>query len=288
MFNSQFGSLVALRSVGSGSYHAMQWTVRKRFSSGIQFDLNYTYSKSIDLGSLPENNQQTPNILPAQTNSTSIINSWFSNDMKAVSSYDVQHMFSAFLVAELPFGQGKRFGNNVNRGVDAIIGGWSINSVFHNSSGYPVGILAAGIWPTNWQVGSFANQTGVVPAPHTTKNAPAATASGTGGPNIFSDPKAALAAYDIPLAGDSGQRNGIRGDGVFSLDLGVAKQFHLFTFRDQPHTLQFRADSFNVTNSVRFDPYTVNNNIFNAARFGQYTSLLTKPRVFQFALRYEF
>ncbi len=288
IFSSQFGSLVAMRSVGSGSYHAMQWTLRKRFSSGVQFDLNYTYSKSIDLGSLPENNQQTPNILPAQTNSTSIINSWFSNDMKAVSSYDVQHMFSAFLVAELPFGQGKRWANNVNRGVDALVGGWSINSVFHNSSGFPVGIVAAGIWPTNWQVGSWANQTGVVPAPHTTKNAPAATASGTGGPNIFADPAAALDGYGIPLAGDSGQRNGIRGDGVFSLDLGVGKTFHLFTLRDQPHTLQFRAESFNVTNSVRFDPYTVNNNIFNAARFGQYTQLLTKPRVFQFSLRYEF
>src|SRR5260370_30406112 len=129
----------------------MQWTLRKRFSGGVQFDRNYTFSKSIDLASLPENNATTPGST-SQVNSTSIINSWFTNDMKAVSDYDVQHLFSAFWVAELPFGAGKRLLGNVNRVVDGIIGGWSLNGVFRNSSGLPVGVLAAGIWPTNWQV----------------------------------------------------------------------------------------------------------------------------------------
>ncbi len=288
IFSSQFGSLAALRSVGSGHYHAMQWTLRKRFSNGIQFDLNYTYSKSIDLASIPENNQLTSTGLPSQRNSTSIINAWFTNDMKAVSDYDAQHVFSAFWVAELPFGRGKHWLGNANRAVDAVLGGWSINGVFHNSSGFPTGVAAAGIWPTNWQVGSFAIQTGVVPAPQTTKNAPPASKSGVAGPNIFSDPSAALAAYGLPLAGDSGQRNGIRGDGPFSIDLGVGKRFYLYSIHDQPHSLQFRAESFNITNSVRFDPFTANSSILNPARFGQYTTTLTKPRVFQFSLRYEF
>jgi hypothetical protein len=169
-----------------------------------------------------------------------------------------------------------------------IIGGWSLNGVFRNSSGLPVGVIAGGIWPTNWQVGSYANQTGVVPAPQTTKNGPAPTKSGKPGPNIFADPATAIAAYGLPLAGDSGQRNGVRGDGFFGIDLGIGKRFSLFTFKDQPHTVQLRAESFNVTNSVRFDPYSANVNILSPARFGQYTSTLTKPRVFQFSLRYEF
>jgi hypothetical protein len=287
IFDSQFGELAALRSRGSGSYHAMQWTLRKRFSGGVQFDLNYTFSKSIDLASLPENNATTPGFT-SQVNSTSVINSWFTNDMKAVSDYDVQHLFSAFWVAELPFGHGKRLLGNVNRVVDEVIGGWSLNGVFRNSSGLPVGVIAAGIWPTNWQVGSYAIQTGVVPPGQTTKNGPAPTKSGVSGPNLFADPSAAFAGYSLPLAGDSGQRNGIRGDGFFGIDLGVGKRFSLFTLKDQPHTLQFRAESFNVTNSVRFDPYTANSSILNPARFGQYTATLTKPRVFQFSLRYEF
>src|SRR5262249_32478330 len=128
IFNSQFSSLAALRSRGSGSYHAMQWTLRKRWTSGIQFDFNYTYSKSIDLASLPENRATTPGFT-SQANSTSIINSWFTNDMRAVSDYDVQHLFSAFVVADLPFGTGKRLLSGVPRPVNAIIGGWSINTV---------------------------------------------------------------------------------------------------------------------------------------------------------------
>jgi hypothetical protein len=288
IFSSQYGSLAALRSRGSGHYHAMQWTLRKRFDAGVQFDFNYTWSKSIDLASIPENNQLTPNILPSQLNSTSIINSWFTNDMKAVSDYDVQHLFSAFWIAELPFGKGKPILTSASPVLNGIIGGWSLNGVFRNSSGLPVGVGAGGIWPTNWQVGSYAIQTGVVPATQTTKNGPAPTASGKSGPNLFADPATAFKGYSLPLAGDSGQRNGIRGDGFFGIDLGLGKRFNLYTIKDQPHTLQFRAESFNITNSVRFDPYTANTNILNPARFGQYTATLTRPRVFQFSLRYEF
>ena len=287
IFNSQFGSVAAIRSRGTGSYHGMQWTLRKRFAAGLQFDFNYTYSKSIDLGSLPENYATQPAIIPNRV-ATTIINSWFTNDMKAVSDYDVQHLFSALWVAELPFGKGKPIARNANAMLNQVIGGWSLNGVFRNSSGLPVGVLAAGIWPTNWEVGSYAIQTGVVPAPQTTTNGPAPTKSGKPGPNLFVNPATAMAAYGLPLAGDSGQRNGIRGDGYFGIDLGIGKRFNLYTIHDVPHTLQFRAESFNVTNSVRFDPYDANLSILNPARFGQYISTLTKPRVFQFSLRYEF
>ena len=287
IFSGQFGSLAGPRSRGTGSYHGMQWTLRKRFAAGVQLDFNYTFSKSIDLASLPENNATTPGFV-SQTNSTSIINSWFTNEMKAVSDYDVQHLFSALWVVELPFGQGKALLGNAKSVVNEIVGGWSLNGVFRNSSGLPVGVIAGGVWPTNWQVGSYAIQTGAVPAPQTTANGPAPTKSGKPGPNLFTDPATVMAAYNLPLAGDSGQRNGIRGDGFFGLDLGIGKRFNLFTLKDNPHTLQFRAESFNVTNSVRFDPYTASVNILNPARFGQYTSTLTTPRVFQFSLRYEF
>src|SRR5260370_22794062 len=109
----------------------MQWTLRKRFSAGVQFDFNYTYSKSIDLASLPENNATTPGFT-SQVNSTSIINSWFTNDMKAVSDYDVQHNFSALWIAELPVVKGTRMLRNANRLVDGILGGGSLNGAFPN------------------------------------------------------------------------------------------------------------------------------------------------------------
>ncbi len=277
IFNSQYSSLAAFRSRGNGNYHAAQFTVRKRFSSGVQFDFNYTYSKSIDLAS----NRESAGATAGQ-----LINSWFPNLQRAVSDYDVQHLFSAFWVAELPFGKGKKFAGNANPIVNGIIGGWQLSGTFRNSSGLPTGISAGGIWPTNWEVGSYAIQTGIVPAPQTSKNV--ATPNGSSGPNLFRDPKAVLNAYDIPLPGDAGQRNGIRGDGYFGIDMGLSKRFSLFTYRDQPHTLQFRAESFNISNTVRFDPQSANSNILSPALFGKYTAALTTPRVFQFSLRYEF
>ena len=51
MWSSQYSALNAWSSLGSGAYHAMQWTVSKRLSSSLTMTLNYTLSKSIDIGS---------------------------------------------------------------------------------------------------------------------------------------------------------------------------------------------------------------------------------------------
>ncbi|MCP5120397.1 MAG: hypothetical protein GY953_57105, partial [bacterium] len=54
MFSPQYSALAAWSSIGHGNYHAAQLTLRKRFSGGVQFDLNYTFSKSLDLASAAE------------------------------------------------------------------------------------------------------------------------------------------------------------------------------------------------------------------------------------------
>ena len=54
------------------------------------------------------------------------------------------------------------------------------------------------------------------------------------------------------------------------------------------HTLQFRWEVFNVSNTAKFDPYTASLDISIAGTFGKYTDQLTQPRVMQFGLRYEF
>jgi len=70
--------------------------------------------------------------------------------------------------------------------------------------------------------------------------------------NIFADPAAGLKAYDLTLPGDSGQRNGLRGDGYFTIDVGLGKRFILFSVKDHPHTLQIRAEAFNVFNHTQW------------------------------------
>jgi len=277
MLNSQYASLYAYRSTGKGSYHAMQWTVRKRFSDGLLFDFNYTYAKSIDLTSNAESDF-------ANASYGVILNPWNTSLNRAVSDFDVQHTFTGFGVYELPVGRNRQFLGAANRIVDAIIGGWQVSGLFTITSGLPRSVLNTGAWPVNWDFSGFATPIGPVPAPATTRNAPGI--NGVGGPNIFSDPAPARAAFDYTYAGGIGLRNAIRGDGLSSIDMSLSKRF-IMPYKES-HSIQFRWEIFNVPNTVRFDVNTASLDVANTGTFGKYTSLLQQPRVMQFGLRYGF
>ncbi len=66
--------------------------------------------------------------------------------------------------------------------------------------------------------------------------------------------------------------------------MGLGKRWQL-PYEGQ--SVQFRWEVFNVLNLTRFDVQTITNGI-DEGSFGQYSGLLTNPRVMQFALRYEF
>ncbi|MBZ5725699.1 MAG: carboxypeptidase-like regulatory domain-containing protein [Acidobacteriia bacterium] len=277
LYSSQFAALSSLTSIGSGDYHAMQWTVRKRFSSGLQFDFNYTFSKSIDLGSFGESFDS------GNGSFTGLVqNIWNPGQSRAVSDYDARHVFSAFMVAELPFGKGKTFLKGANSIVNGIVGGWQLSAIWRQSSGLPTAVGNGGNWPTDWQLTPDATSVGPLPVLKTVKN------GANGGPNIFADPAAAFNAFGQTLPGQSGNRNSIRGDGFFTIDVGLGKRFTLFTTKDAPRTLQIRAEAFNVTNTVRFDPQSINAQMGDPGTFGNYTGTLGNPRVMQFSARIEF
>lgn len=273
-YNRQYSYLRVLKAIGKGSYHAMQWTVNKRFSSGDNIGFNYTWSKSIDLASRPENSTATNGV---------IINAFNRNQFRAVSDYDTRHQANMNWVYGLPFGKGKRL---LSEGgvVNAIVGGWQYAGLFRISSGLPTSVGNGRFWPTNWNVTGYATPLGPVPA-GTTKNAPAPP-GGRPGVNLFADPAAAIKLFDYTLPGQAGARNIIRGDGNFNMDMSLAKSFNM-PFNEK-HTLQFRWEVFNVTNSTRFDPFFTSADLGNLGSFGKYTDTLTLPRVMQFGLRYDF
>jgi len=270
MYSPQYAALTAYRSIGSGSYHALQVTARKRFSSGVQFDLNYTFSKSIDLSSTRESDGSSVK---------QILNPWSPGLMRAVSDYDVRHLVSAMLVAELPFGRGHHFLSGANKMVDAIIGGWQVSGIWRQSSGLPISVSNGGFWPTNWNAAGYATQTGTF-TQGTNKN------SALGGANIFPDPQAALTAFGNTDAGQVGTRNNVRGDGFFTIDTALSKRFKM-PYKEQ-HTFQIRAEAFNLTNTARFDVNQLSLSIGTPGTFGKYSGTLNTPRVIQFGARYEF
>jgi len=273
-YNRQFSYLRTLRSVGSGNYNAMQWTVQKRYNNGDQLVFNYTWSKSIDLASRPENSTDTNGV---------IINAFNRGLFRAPSDYDTRHQWNANFVYGLPIGRGRAI---LDRGgvANAILGGWQLSGLYRQSTGLPTSVGNGRFWPTNWNITGYATAIGTF-VDGTRRDAPAPP-GGVGGVNLFNDPAAAIKAFDYTLPGQTGGRNIVRGDGNFNVDLGLGKSFNMPW--SESHQLQFRWEVFNVTNSVRFDPFFTSADLGNLGSFGKYTDTLTLPRVMQFALRYDF
>ena len=269
LYNQQYASLAVYRTRGRGDYHSMQWTLRKTFTNGVQFDFNYTLGKSIDLGSTRESDGRVI---------SQIINPWSPEQMRSVSDYDVRHIVSAFVVAELPFGRGKKFGSDMNKVANAFFGGWQVSGIWRQSSSLPVSVDDGGEWATNWNIEGFADLIAPVKQ-NTTKNAP-------GGPNMFPDKDVAYSAFDLNYPGQSGSRNVVRGQGFFTIDASLDKRFLMPWSEAQ--SLQFRAEVFNLTNTARFDVLQSSLFLGSQGSFGQYNGTLGTPRVMQFGLRYEF
>ncbi len=293
LFNAQYSALGTWSSIGHGNYNAMQWTVRKRLSSGLQFDFNYTYAKSEDLGSGTES--QTTGF-----GSGFIQNVWFPNQNWAVSNYDARNIVNTFLIWQVPVGKGRTFMPNANRLVDGLIGGWQIVPTYQWSSAVPVGVGDGQNWATDWNLTTNATQIAPV-VTAVTKNVATTTANGTtvnatGGPNLFANPATAFGSFAFTTEGNSGSRNNLRIPGPWVINLGLSKVFYLFTYKDTPHQLQIRGEAFNLTNSVVFN--SVSLDLGTASTFGKFTGDTTGtpgttgatggPRQLQFALRYSF
>jgi hypothetical protein len=281
--SNQAISMYAWSSVGNSNYNALQASLRKQFSHGVQFDLNYTYSKSIDITSSAARvgyslvGYQNIGLLGSK-----LSNAFFPNLNRAVSDYDLTHQINSNWIAALPFGKGQPVAGNAGGVLNAFIGGWQLSGLARWTTGLPVSIDNGQNWPTDWQYTGLAQmiskpKTGVFRNPT------------TGAVTLFPDPAAAQAGFTTPFPGGTGSRNVLRGDGYASWDMSLSKRWSLPL---EGSSLQFRWEVFNVANLTRFNAQTVGSSIPSLqqapSQFGTYGGLLTEPRVMQFALRLEF
>ncbi|MFZ1139811.1 MAG: carboxypeptidase-like regulatory domain-containing protein [Candidatus Sulfotelmatobacter sp.] len=269
-FNGQYSSLWDWRSIGYSNYNALQVGLHRQMSQGILFGLNYTYSKSNDLESQAERG--------VHYLTDSIINAWSPNQMYGPSDFDLRHQINGYWVAQLPFGRGKPIAGQVSNWADAIIGGWQLAGTARWTSGYVTSVFMGYVWPTNWDEMGWADLTGQPIATGTT------IVNGT--PNIFKNPTQASAGFGYAFPGESGARNPIRGDGYLGVDMNLGKTWKIPHTEEQ--TLQLRWSVFNVTNTARFDAYSMQDEWDSSNTFGNYTGTLTQPRVMEFALIYQF
>ncbi|HKO13331.1 MAG TPA: carboxypeptidase-like regulatory domain-containing protein [Acidobacteriaceae bacterium] len=279
-WQNQFSSLYALSTMGMSYYNAFQATLRHPMANGLQLDVSYTLSKSIDYGSDAERSTEFSTSGSGDSFSD-IINTWRPYLNRGVSDFDTKHLLTVDAVYQLPFGRGRHYFSNANHFADALIGGWQLSGINRTTSGLPFSLFEPG-WTTDWQIESYGVVTGKVKMRrHFDQN---------GEPQFFDDPDTINAGINtggpirLPYPGEAGQRNNFRGDGYFSIDSGLSKSWSLGEYGG----LKFDWEVYNVTNTDRFD---VGNNFGSGltnSNLGVASSLLSQPRRMQFALRYDF
>ena len=275
-FDNQYSSLFAWRSQSWSHYHAMQVTLRKQMSQGLQFNVNYTYSSSFDLASDAESVGEWSSL------SGNVVNPWMGNQLSGPSDFDLRHQINGEWIWQLPFGQGRKFASGISKGLDAIVGGWQLSGDTRWSSGFPVSGGTCYCFPTNWQLTGLASAASRINGGHNNVT----DVAGTLTYNLFKDPATAYNNFGVPLPGESGSRNPIRGDGFLNTDMQFSK-FWKMPYNEN-HQLRLSADMFNVFNTKRFDVQSAQLGLDHQGSFGTYSRLLTLPRTMQFGLEYTF
>lgn len=280
----QYAGLTLFSTIGYSNYHGGSLSVRQRLSESVLLDFNYTFSKSLDTGSPLEGVSIT------NSNEGLILNPADVRSSYAASNFDIRHNVNANFLVQLPIGRDRRFLNRLPKALDVILGGWQLAGVYRYHSGLPFSVTEQG--------GGASLSATQVSRAVLIRPLETSVSVVNGRPYIFSDPNAAYQSFRNARAGEPGSRNVLRLPGYSVLDASLSKSFKVPFVEN--HTLQFRWEVFNVTNTqplgtienTRVDQDPFRNTA--PASFGRFSGSQTpigetRPgRVMQFALRYQF
>ncbi len=274
-FNPQYVYDIFVTNKSAANYDGLLTTLHKKFSHGSQFDLNYTYSHSIDNLSAIANNVFGE---AAGFSGGIICDPVHLRVCRGNSDFDVTHLVSADGIYNLPIGKGKLLGKNVSSLVDKFIGGWQLAGDMTWRTGFAFTTIA-NAFPL-----SFNNN---VPAIFNGDSSALKVNvhNDQGRIQLFENPTAAQAAFSEPLGFEAGSRNNLRGPHFANADLALDKHLPI----RERYVVEFRAEAFNVFNHPSFGlPAGGTADISNTSTFGNISTTASTARVMQFALRLDF
>ncbi len=250
----RFGNMSYSSQDVSSTYHSLQAKLERRLSAGAWFLASYTFSKSITSANTPAVGGNY---------------AW----EKAISNFDVPHIFAGSFGYELPFGKGKRF---LGRGglSNWLFGGWQLQSIINFRSGLPYtptisrDVANTGIGgqrPNRLESGKLNNPTLAQYFDRSAFAVPASFTYGNSGGDI------------------------LRGDYSGTVNVSFFKQFAV----TENSRLQFRAEVFNLPNAAYFSPPNSSTAAggsapVDVASGAKVISTSNDPRQIQFALKYRF
>jgi len=204
------------------------------------------------------------------TDEFSTISTEFRKWDKGRSTFDVPHRFVTSFVYDLPFGRGKKFGSNMSKALDFVVGGWQTNGILTLAQGQ-FQTLGLG---TDWiLVGSFSRSIpNVIGDPYSGRSLPDRFWNAT----AFDFPRDAQ-GNRIRVVGNAG-RNTYQQPGIANWDASVFKNFRA----TERFTAQLRWETFNTFNHTQFGNANTNT---QSPTFGAITSTRVAPRRMQLGLK---
>jgi hypothetical protein len=226
----QIGQISGTCSCAKQKYNALQATLRKRLSMGLEYQVAFTYSRGMSdsIGYYGQGGQ-------AGSQSPYWQNLFNQQSEFGPTYFDEKFNFVPSFVYELPFGHGRKMGASWNKGIDAILGGWQVGGIYTAHTGFPLTIkLATDPSGTNAR-SDRPNVIGTPNDPHQI------------GPGAQYLDLSAYAAPALHTFGNAGVGI-VRGPGMSRLDLSLAKQFHITEHK----YFELRGEAFNLTNTPIF------------------------------------
>ena len=247
-----FGFIEWRAQNAKSEYKGIDFGLERRFAHGWSFGVAYTLADSKDNAS-EQLTTQGSNAFPQDSRN---FDNWYGP-----SDYDVRHRLTVNFVAELPFGEGKRWAQG---GVGkAILGGWTFSGIYAARSGRPFTVNQG-----NNNVGT--NMTGL----------PDMVGDGEGGAGTVDEwfDKTDFVPVTSGTFGNE-KRNLLRGPGWQSFDASLSRRFGI----NSRFAALVRWDVFNIFNRTNLG--LPNKDISNAATVGTITSLAGDPRIMQLSIR---
>jgi Carboxypeptidase regulatory-like domain len=252
------------------NYHALQAVLTKRFSYGLQFSTNYTWSHFLD--------DQDSSGWGSREGWDNYQNSYAPSLNYSNSNFDIRHMFKGEAVYQLPFGKGMMFMNN-NPIADEVLGGWQTAFTFVAQTGNPISITTGNNNSSNNQSGSytqFANLVGNYKS----------TDSVTGNDYHSLKEWYNLQALAVPAPYTYGDfvRNTVYGPHLVNFNFSLGKSFDLWP--EKGVSFQIRGMATNIFNHPNFGQ--PGNNAIGGGESAQITTIVGSGRLWEMYGRISF
>jgi hypothetical protein len=274
------GNFQYTQSEGYSNYNAMQATIRRRNSNGLEYTFNYTWSRAM-----------TNNAGFYGVTGVSEGGSFFQDIHNPGGEYgptgqDTRNAFNGYWTYQLPFGRGEKFGANWNRAMDEAIGGWKLSGSVVMYSGFPITMGSYEFYYVN-QFAAHANNYRPLRITHRSTQHwfgtdPSATPciSFDANGNAVDNGTCAYGNESFNAFGNASDGSE-RAPGYRQVDLSAFKTFKI----TEGQTLQLRGEAFNALNLASYAPPSNN---LDVPTFGLITGTNSSQRIMQVSLHYKF